>query len=116
MLRSCVGILTVTAMWPGILSQRSRRLLDVPLERLHGGLDLVCLKAAADGVEGLQALARDQDRDALVRADPARVGELLQNRRGHAAGGLGEDAGGLGEQADARPDLVVVDRVDAAAG
>src|SRR3954470_16740670 len=76
-LRSCVGILTVTAIRARILSNRGGGLLDIPLEGRDVRLDLVRLEAAAHRVEGLQALARDENRDPLVGIDRAVVGQLL---------------------------------------
>ena len=74
------------------------------------------LERIAGGVERLQALAGDVDDDAFAGADLAALGQLLQDADGDAAGGLGEDPGRLGQQFDRLADLLVVDRVDAAAG
>src|SRR5690349_2196683 len=69
---------------------------DVGDEVLHGRIDLEGLERAADGIKGLEAVAGDDDDGALVVADGTLVGELLEDGRGDATSGLGEDAGGLG--------------------
>ena len=79
------------------------------IELVERRRDLVGLERAAHRVERLQALAGDDEHDALVRVDVAALGELGEHRGRRAAGGLGEDAGRLGEQADAGADLVVGD-------
>src|SRR4051794_5440649 len=76
----------------------------------RGGLDVLDRDGAADGVERLETLARDDQDDSLVRPDVAALGELAKHRGGDATGGLGEDAGRLGGQLYALPDLLVGDR------
>ena len=63
------------------------------LERLDRRLDRRRLERAANRIERLEALAGDDEHDALVGVDLAALGELGEHRRRHAAGGLGEDAG-----------------------
>src|ERR687896_2538967 len=75
-LRSCVGILTVTAMRRDRLHSGSA--WNASLERLDLGLDLVHLEAATYSVERLQPLARDGEHDALVGTDVAALGELRE--------------------------------------
>src|SRR4051812_18394417 len=69
--RSCDGIFTVTDIGPEILDGcgRLRPVADRALERVDGGVDLVRLEAAANGVEGFQPLPRDDEHHALVPAD-----------------------------------------------
>src|SRR5436190_5834759 len=107
--RSWAGIFTVTDM-----SGRNRS-VEGPGERLQGGLHLEGLEAAPHRVEGLQPLAGDVQHHALGRIDVSPLGQLGQDGRGHAARGLGEDAGGSSQEGDASADLVVADRIDAAA-
>src|SRR5215211_5132032 len=82
-LRSCVGILTVTAMRAEILDGRAGG--KGRLERRDAGVDLVGLERAAHRVERLQALAGDHRHDALVRIDLAARRQLRERRGGHAA-------------------------------
>src|SRR4051794_5516955 len=115
-LRSCVGIFTVTAIGRGLCRGRNRDGVEGLREVGRGGLDLRRLEGATHRVEGLQALAGDDQDHPLIPIDLPAAGELLEDRRGHAAGGLGEEPRGLREQADARADLVVGDRGHLAAG
>src|SRR5215212_265717 len=88
-LRSCVGIFTVTDIGPGNI-RTSDAGRQPGLERLPGGIDLVGLEAAAHRVEGLQALARDQQDHALFGVNLAGLRQLAKRGGGHPAGCLGE--------------------------
>src|SRR6478735_6719670 len=91
-------------------------LRELGLEALEGGVDLVHLERIARRVERLQTLAGDVDDDPLAVGQLAPFGQLAQDADGDAAGGLGEDAGRLRQQLDPFADLLVGDRIDAAAG
>src|SRR5215212_6166500 len=91
-------------------------LRELVLETLEGGVDLVHLERIASGVERLQSLPRDVDDDPLSGGQLTAFGQLAQDSDGDPAGGLGEDPGRLRQQLDPLADLLVGDRVDAAAG
>src|SRR5215213_3281106 len=91
-------------------------LAELGFEAVEVGVDLVHLERIAGRVERLQTLAGDVDDDPLARGELAAFGQLAQDPDGDAASGLGEDPGRLSQQFDPVADLLVADRVDAAAG
>src|SRR5437867_666489 len=70
-LRSCVGIFTVTAIGRGLCRGRKRSAVKRLGEVRGRGLDLRRFEGAAHRVEGLQALARDDQDHPLIRIDLA---------------------------------------------
>ena len=60
-----------------------------------------------DGVQGLEAVAGDEDDGGRVLRNLAGCNEFLGHAHGHAAGGLGKNAFRLGEQLDRVADFVV---------
>src|SRR5436190_1381216 len=84
--------------------------------RIRVGIDLDGLQAPGDHVRGLQAVARDEEDDAVVRAELAAVDGRPQGSEGDPGGGLAEDARRLGEEHHVRADLFLGDGVDRTAG
>src|SRR5215204_6546231 len=81
--RSCAGIFTVTAIGSGTLAS-GRHGLQLGLEVLDGGLDLVHLEPVARRVERLQALAGDVCDHALVAVDVPAPRDLRKRRDRHS--------------------------------
>ena len=114
-LRSCVGILTVTAIGRDLRQPRaaSRRRARGPRRsprRSGRSRTSRSVPRTASSVFRPSPVITSTTRSSGSMSP--RSASFAQHRGGHAAGGLGEDAGGLGEQADARADLVVGHGVD----
>src|SRR5439155_26806953 len=87
------------------------------IEVREAGRDAKRLRDAVEhGLERLVAVAGDAHDDRFVARNAALLDELLRDRDGRPAGGLGEDSLRASEEADALYDLLVGDRLPPAAG